>query len=132
MKIAAIVLILLMQTAAGAQDHPPGMSEKDMQKMMQAMEQMQACMEKVDQEKLNVMEARSREVGAEIESMCASGKRDEAQKKALAFGREMAQDPTLKAMRECGEGAQGMMPRMPFSDYEHEHDEDRSSHHVCD
>jgi len=45
---------------------------------------------------------------------------------------EMAKDPTLLEMRECGEMYQGMVPKMPYMEQYQENDEDRSSHHVCD
>ena len=131
MKMAAIILLLLVPMAAGGQDHP-GMSEKDMQKMKQEMEKMQSCMENIDQAKLKVFEERSNQLEAEVKSLCANGKRDEAQEKTIAFGQEMMKDPTIKAMRKCGEGMKGMMPKMPFANQGQDEDEDRSRRHVCD
>jgi hypothetical protein len=127
MKISAIILFLLMPMVALAQNYQD-MNEKDMQKMMQQMQEMQSCMQNVDQAKLKVLEQRSDQVGAEVRALCASGKRDEAQKKVISFGKEMAKDPAMKAMRKCGETMKGMMPKTPFIDQ----DQDRSSQHVCD
>jgi len=123
MKAAATVLLLLMPVVAVAQNFP-GMSEADMQKM----EQMQSCMEKIDEAKLKAIEQRSSQVEAEIKSLCAGGKRAEAQAKAEAFGKEMANDPTVQAMGKCGEMMKGMMPKMPYMDQ----GKGASSHHVCD
>ncbi len=127
MKIPAIVLLLLMPMVTGAQNYQ-GMSEGDTQKMMQQMQKMQACMQNVDQAKLKVLEQRSYQFEAEVKSLCDSGKRDEAQEKAISFGKEIVNDPTMQAMRQCSEMMKGMVPKMPFM----AQDKDRSSHHVCD
>jgi len=123
MKAAATVLLLLMPVVAVAQNFP-GMSEADMQKM----EQMQSCMEKIDEAKLKAIEQRSSQIETEIKSLCAGGKRVEAQAKAEAFGKEMANDPTVQAMGKCGEMMKGMMPKMPYMDQ----GKGPSSRHVCD
>ena len=123
MKAAAAVLLLLMPVVAVAQNFP-GMSEADMQKM----EQMQSCMEKIDEAKLKAIEQRSSQIETEIKSLCAGGKRVEAQAKAEAFGKEMANDPTVQAMSKCGEMMKGMMPKVPFADQ----GKSPSSRHVCD
>ncbi len=127
MRISGIILLLLMPMVALAQDYQ-SMSEEDVQKMMQQMQEMQSCMQNVDQAKLKVLEQRSDQVEAEVKALCASGKRDEAQKKVISFGKEMAKDPAMKAMRKCGETMKGMTPKAPFIDQ----DKDRSSRHVCD
>ena len=127
MKMLASILLLLMPMVTVAQNYQ-GMNEGDMQKMMEQMQEMQSCMQNVDQAKLKVLEQRSYEIEAEVKSLCTSGKRDEAQKKAISFGKEVAKDPTMQAMRKCGEMMKGMTPNMPFMDQ----DKDYSSHHVCD
>ena len=109
------------------------MSEEDMQKMMQQMQKMQSCMQNIDQAKLKALDQRSSQILANIDSLCASGKRDEAQAKAISYGKEMAKDPTMQAMKKCGEMMssemmEGMMPKTPLMDL----DKDLTSHHVCD
>jgi len=127
MKISAIILLLLMPIVTFAQNYQ-GMSEEDMQKMTQQMQKMETCMQNVDQAKLKVLEQRSYQFEAEVKSLCDSGKREEAQAKAISFGKEIAIDPTMQAMRKCNEMMKGMMPKMPFMDQH----KDPSSHHVCD
>jgi len=126
MKISTIIL-LLIPTAAFAQNYQ-GMSEEDMQKMMQPMLMMQSCMKDVDQTGMKALEKRSNQLEAEVKSLCASGKREEAQAKAISFGKEMMEDPAMQTMRKCGEMMEGMMPKTPFMDQH----EDRSDGHVCD
>jgi len=127
MKISAIILLLLMPMVSVAQNSQ-NMSEEDMQKMMQQAQKMQSCMQSIDQAKLKAIDQRSSQILANIDSLCASGKRDEAQAKAISYGKEMAKDPTMQAMRKCGEMMKGMMPKTPLMDL----DKDLSSHHVCD
>ena len=123
MKAATIILLLFMPATVNAQNFP-GMGQVDMGKM----EKMQACMEKIDQAKLKEIERRSQQIETEIKALCAGGKRDEAQEKAMAFGKEMAQDPTMQAMGKCGELMKGMMPTVPYADQ----GKGVSGHHVCD
>jgi hypothetical protein len=120
MKIATSILLLLMPVVAIAQNYP-GMNEGDLQKM-------ESCMKNVDEAKLEELERRSNQIAAEVKSLCAGGKRGEAQERAMAFGKEMAKDPTLQAMSRCGEMMKGMMPKVPFMDQ----GKGGSSHHVCD
>ncbi len=133
MKIAAIILLLLIPTVSAAQNYQ-GMNKGDMQKMMQQMQKMQSCMQNVDQAKLKELEQRSNQLEAEVKSLCANGKRDKAQDKAISFGMKMMNDPEMQKMRKCGEMMKGMMPTMPamptmpFMDQ----DKDLSSNHVCD
>jgi predicted lipoprotein len=127
MKMPVIILLLLMPIISFAQNYM-GMNEQDMQKMMQQMQKMESCMQNVDQTKLKVLEQRSYQLEAELKSLCASGKREEAQAKAISFGKEIAQDPTMQAMRKCGEIMEGMMPKIQFIDQH----KDLTDHHVCD
>ncbi len=132
MKISVIILLLLMPMVTVAQNYQ-NMSEEDMQKMMQQMEKMQSCMQNIDQAKLKAIDQRSSQILAKVDSLCASGKRDEAQEMAISYGKEMAKDPTMQAMKKCsemmsGEIMQGMMPKTPLMDL----DKDLSSRHVCD
>ena len=133
MKISAIILLLFMPMVAVAQTSQ-NMSQEDMQKMMQQMQKMQSCLEQIDQAKLvDALDQRSSKMRTEVESLCAKGKRDEAQQAAISFGKEMAKDPTMQSARKCtemvsSEMMQGMMPKFPMMDLE----KDLSSRHVCD
>jgi hypothetical protein len=132
MKISVIILLILMPMVAVAQNYQ-NMSEEDMQKMMQQMQKVQACMEKIDQAKLNALDKQSSQMRAKVESLCAKGRRDEAQRTAISFGEEMAKEPTMKSMMKCSEMMssemmEGMKPQIPTLDLE----QDFTSHHVCD
>ena len=127
MKKTTTFLLLLVPLTSYAQNYP-GMNEADMQKMMQQMEKMQSCMEKVDQSKLKALEQRSKKMEAEIKSLCANGKREKAQQQAIAFGREIATDPSIKSMIKCGEIMKDAMPQITFKGV----DSENTDTHVCD
>ena len=132
MKIPVIILLLMIPMVAVAQNSQ-NMSEEDMQKMMQQMQKMQSCLEKIDQAELDALDQRSSQMRTKVESLCASGKRDEAQQTAISFGKEMANDPTVQTAKKCtemmsSEMMKGMMPKFPLMDLE----KDLSNRHVCD
>jgi hypothetical protein len=120
MRISAVILLLIMPALAIAKNYP-GMSDADMQKI----QKMQSCMEKVDQKKLKALEQRQAQFDAEMKSLCGRGKRDEAQKKAVLFEKEMKKHPAIQAVNKCGEIGKGMIPNMG-------RDEEKSDEHVCD
>jgi len=128
MKIAVLLAMALLPTLAIAQA-PGMMGRAEVENYMQVMQEMQACMEKVDRAEMAAFEKRSEEFDAEIDRLCAEGKRDEAQKKAMAYGKELADNPAVQQMKKCSEKAVSMMPKGEQSFME---DFDFTSHHVCD
>mgnify|MGYP001812443891 CR=1 FL=1 len=129
MKILSIIAFMLLPVIAIAQGYQ-GMSEADMQKMMQGMQEAQACMQGIDQARLDAFSQRAEKIESDIKALCAKGDRDAAEKKGLAFAREMNTDPDIKKMRECGEKMRGMMPVMPFMG--ETYSQDQSGRHICD
>ena len=129
MKISTAILTLLLPLTAIAQNYQ-GMSESDMQNMRQQMQEMQTCMQGIDQSRMKEFEQRANKVEAEMKSLCASGKRDDAQQEAMAFAREVSSNPDIQKMRKCSEKMKGMMPRMPYMDQAN--GPDSSVSHVCD
>jgi competence protein ComGC len=123
MRMSAVILLLLMSTLAVAKNYP-GMSESDMQKI----QKMQSCMEKVDQQQLKALEQRQNQFDAEMKSLCGRGERDEAQKKAIMYEKEVMKNTAIQAMKKCSEIGKGMMPNMPVMG---QHEED-TGEHVCD
>jgi hypothetical protein len=121
-KRIALVLLLLPMTAQA--QNPYDMGGEEMNRMMM---QMESCMENIDEARMDALQGRSDQVNAEIRALCAQGKRDKAQQRAVAFGREMAADPTVKQMRRCGEMMQGMLPELDYMT-----EEEARAGHVCD
>ena len=112
--------------------NPMGMSEAEMQNMMQQMQEAQACMEKIDQAELNALEKKANQFEAEMKSLCASGQRDKAQEKAMVYMKEIVNSPAVKEAKRCAEMMKGvmqdMMQDMPIVDQ----DKDYTRQHVCD
>ena len=135
MKNFIITLMCLMPAISFAQN-PMGMSETDMQKMMQQMQQAQACMEKIDQSQLEALEKKSKQFEAEMKSLCASGKRDAAQDRAMDYMKEIVNSPVVKEAKRCGEMMKGMMDGMMQGMKQQgsilNQDKDYSNQHVCD
>ncbi|SEA80155.1 hypothetical protein SAMN05660420_03233 [Desulfuromusa kysingii] len=124
MKSIVILLFLLFPVVAAAQDQP------DMGKMMEALQEMQQCMATVDQEELRIFEQEAEEMEAMLQSLCQQGKRDQAQKEAIKFGKKTMKNPTLIKMQKCGEMAQGFVPEGAIEGMNDSFDP--SKNHVCD
>lgn len=132
MKISTVILALLLPVTASAQNYPGmgGMSESDMQNMMQQAQKMQTCMQGIDQTRMKTFEQQASKVETDVKALCASGKRDDAQQEATAFSREMSSDPDIQKMMECSKMMSGMMPQMPYMEQASGNNE--SAGHVCD
>lgn len=130
MKIVVTVLCLLFPCVAAAQN--PNMQGMDMGKLMQAMQEMQQCMAKVDRGELQKLEAEGEEFSREIEELCKQGKRDKAQKKAIKYSKQIMKNPALKQMKKCTEITKDLMPEgSSGADESFDFDPDRDGH-VCD
>ncbi len=104
-----------------------GMS-KDMMKMMEQAAKAQACMQDIDTSEFDKLEREGKRMESEIKDLCASGKRDMAQDQAIAYSREMMALPAMQKMRECSELMRGMLPKMPFDNFE----EEFKNKNICD
>lgn len=129
MKTFLTLFFLLLPTTLFAQNYG-SMNNKDMQGMMQVMQEVQKCMANIDQSKLNELQASSQKINQEINALCTQGKRDKAQKRAMAFGKKIASDPTMQQMRKCGEMAQGALPMEGMIETYDE--KEYANRHVCD
>lgn len=124
MKSIFIMLFVLFPVVAAAQN------QNDMGKMMQALQEMQQCMAKVDQEELRKVEQESEKMEANVRALCAQGKRDQAQNEAIKFGKKIMKNPTLIQMKVCGEKAKGFVPEGTIEGMDGTFDTSES--HVCD
>ena len=134
MKLSITMLSLLLPVTAIAQNYPGmgggSMSQADMQNMMQKAQEMQLCMQDVDQAKMQDVEQQAHKVEAEVKSLCSSGKRDEAQQEATAFSQELMSNPDIQKIVECGKKMSGMLPKLPYMDQADKSGD--SVQHVCD
>ena len=62
-----------------------------------------------------------------LKSLCQQGKRDEAQRKAIEFSKEVLNSPSIQTIKECTKNMQmnGFTPEIP--DFE-----DLENRHICD
>jgi len=124
-----LMLVLYLPAMAMAQN------EAQMQQMMEMARKAQLCMEKIDRGQLEEMARKAEQMEAEIQSLCAAGKRGEAQSHGMKYGLEMSQSTVAKDMRKCSEMMAGalagmgssIMPGMGFPSVEKMKDQ-----HICD
>lgn len=125
---AFIFFIIAMFPATLAAQNYPNLNQGDMQNMMQKMQAMQQCMESIDQAQLQELQNRSEQFKQQVDTLCVDGKRDQAQKLAMRFAKEIGNNPSMKKMKECSKLAQGAIPGMNQVFEE----KDYSQYHVCD
>ena len=132
MKRLIIALSLLLPTLAYAEKPATAgdenMSEQKMQMMSEKMQEMQKCMNSINKSDLEKVEKRSIQFEKTIRSLCSKGKREQAQKEALSFGKKISTMPAMQAMKKCAEKIQGTMQDMPMPGQ----DMDFSNQHACD
>jgi hypothetical protein len=120
--------LLLLPLVAGAQNYG-GMDEAAMQKMMQQAQGMQTCMENIDEAEMEAFQQRAEQMDADVKALCAAGKRDAANARAMSFGREAASSKVMQQMKKCGEGMKPMLPKTATTAAEHS---DAPARHICD
>lgn len=123
------VSILLMPIVVSAQNFPGG-NPQEMQALMQKAQEVQVCMQKVDQDKMQVLQQRVKQIGEDVKTLCSAGKRDEAHSKAMSFSKEVLSNPIMQEMKKCSEIMEGFMP--DFSEIIQSSQDDGSGQHVCD
>jgi len=92
--------------AAQAQQFDAGQMEQ-----IQAMAQeMHACLEKVDSDKMATLKAHGDATAAEIGRLCQAGQRDAAQSRALDYGKSLAASPEANELRACSQAFAAVLP----------------------
>ncbi|NOY71850.1 MAG: hypothetical protein GXP14_05650 [Gammaproteobacteria bacterium] len=105
-----------------------GMQMDMQQKMMEQLKKAQNCMQNIDSSVFDKLEQEGKKMDAEVKLLCADGQRDEAQKKAMDYAKEVMNRPAIKKMKKCSEILDGMASKMPFDDI----DKKFQDRHVCD
>ena len=128
MKTSSLVrtgaLIVLLSPLYAVTADSSQMNEQQMKEMMQNMQEMQACMDKIDESAMNTMMEEGQKLGDEVRALCAAGKRDEAQQRAVAYGKKVSTSPVFAQMRSCGMQTQVTYAGQP--------DANGKVEHVCD
>ncbi|MDX1519091.1 MAG: hypothetical protein R3318_03135 [Gammaproteobacteria bacterium] len=124
----SVIPVLFLLSISIQVGHAGGMTEEQMQQMMQQAEEMQKCFAKIDPSAMKKLETRGRAMDAEVRALCKSGKRDDAQKAAMKYAKEISSSRELQAMKKCGKMAENMMTQMSMLSP----DEITKSGHICD
>lgn len=128
MRNTVFFLILLLPLTSFAQNYH-SMDQAEIENLFQDIEtKYGSCMENIDEEKMQEFEQRSQEFDNEVKALCAAGKRDEAEKKAAAFGKEIASDPIMQQIQKCNKMMESMLSKMDYN----LKDADIDDRHVCD
>lgn len=128
MNQAVVFLGLLLPVAVFAQNMG-GMSQQQLQQMMQQAKGMQTCMQNIDQSELQAFGERAKQMSAETKALCANGERDEAMRKAMVFAKEVVANSAMQEMKKCGEGMKNMMPKIAAIAQD---EQGNSGRHICD
>lgn len=129
MKNSMLLIILFMPLVVFAENYP-GFDSQQMQGMMKKAQEMQACMQNVDQAEMRALEQKGKQMQIEVKKLCAAGKRDQALDVAIEYSQEMAKSPAIQEMKKCGEMMQEMMPEL--SQFSKDYSGDNSDGHICD
>lgn len=115
-RIAAGLLFTVLLVVPGmvSADGPGGMSGEQMEQMQQNAEEMQECFQNIDQKVLDRLEEEGKQVEEDIRRLCKSGREDEARSRALDYAGKVNGSEAVRAMRQCGMMAKGMMGAMPM------------------
>ena len=123
-RIAMAVLLAGIVACATAQE-PPAAPQLDQ------VLKLEECLNRVDAGAMQDLEARSERARDEVRALCAAGDRDGAEKRAAAFGSELAASRETLLVRECGEMARQMFAAMP-PNARATQDPPFETGHVCD
>lgn len=107
------------------------MDNQGMQQMMKQMQKMQQCLQQVDENELRSYEAQINQLETELKALCQAGKRDEAQNKALEFGKQVEQSKAFKQIQKCTQEMQNnaFMPTFPTLKTD---ESGKAQGHICD
>jgi hypothetical protein len=127
MKKLILALIFVLAPVFVQAQSNSGTSE-DMTKMLEQAMKAQACMQDIDTSEFERLQQEGEKMEVEVKALCASGKRDQAQDQAIAYSKEMMALPAMQKMRECSELMRGLLPEMPFDNFE----EEFKNKNICD
>ncbi len=119
------LLTLFISLGLHAQHPMMQMDESQMNAMMAQMQQMQACMSKIDFTPLSKLEGEASSLEKEINTLCKNNQRDLAQQKAIAFSKKVLEMKAIKEMKACTKDS-------PLAQMISIKDPDYTKQHICD
>ena len=144
-------LLLIAGTAHAQQGIPPEMMQQMqklqnmsaeeqqqymqdmMQKAMQGAQQMQNCFNEAGGEAaFKKLQTKAEAAEAQVKQLCAAGKRRDAERFAMKFGKEMQNDPTISKLQECSKEMTAKWEKSPFIAHSLQSEKKSVSKHICD
>ncbi|WFP51376.1 hypothetical protein PL263_04945 [Methylomonas sp. EFPC3] len=127
-----LVLMAPALAAANAADSrsvsQPAANPK-IQQMLEKIQAMQNCMKDVDKAELQALESQAKQLSSDVKQLCAAGKRDEAQQRAIGFGQEISANKAMQLTKKCSEGLAGLTPDLVAAE---SYSESGKARHICD
>ena len=106
--VAALMLVITL--AAGGMAQAQVLDSGQIQMLLEQAQEIESCMSSRDAAATDALRVRSEQVTAQVQALCKAGKRDEAQARALAFGREMADSPAMANLQNCSGPLGALLP----------------------
>ena len=122
----AMLLLLTVAVPLAAQDI--NLTADDIAAMQKQAGQAQACLAKIDQSRLQELQAQGEKQMEEVTALCQAGKRDEAQATAIKFARALMADPLMQEAQSCIGLISMTLPQSMWTELEKED----TPAHVCE
>lgn len=126
-KTSLFLVISFGFTAPSYAENMSGLNTPNMRDMITQMNKMQKCLLQVDENALLRYQSESNQLENELNTLCKQNKRQEAQVKAVAFGKKLISSKAFKTIKTCTEDMEKnkFMPATPnFNNLE--------KHNICD
>ena len=126
MKKIILAAALLFTAPLHSQDYAT-IDQAQIENVMEQVQAMQACMANIDQSALEALKVESEKLAAEVSALCKAGNRDDAQAKAIDFGKKVVNEPVMLELKECAGMASMMIPQAVWAELNN----DETQAHVC-
>ncbi len=106
-RLAAVSLALMSGTVAALE-----LDDKQMQLLMEQLQEVQGCVGELEPGALAALQSDGEALMAEVGTLCRAGKRDEAQARALAFGRQFETSAEMQQLLTCAKRMGSVLPML--------------------
>ncbi|WP_321323964.1 hypothetical protein [Thiomicrorhabdus sp.] len=127
LKASLFLLISFGMTTPSYAENMSGLDTPNMRDMIAQMNKMQECLMQVDENELLNYQSESNQLENELNTLCKQGKREEAQSKAVAFGKKITNSKAFKTIQSCTKDMEKnqFMPSPPSFD-------ELEKYNICD
>ncbi|MCP4002271.1 MAG: hypothetical protein GY727_15280 [Gammaproteobacteria bacterium] len=128
MRLFLVSVVMLLPLMANAQNFG-NIDPTTAALLLKQVEKAKACMDKVDQDELAVLQAEAEAKRDEVLAMCEAGKRDQAQAETIAYAEQSMQKPIVKEFQACMGVAGVTIPMLAMMQLQNP---ETTGTHVCD